>query len=78
MTDLNLPDLAEDRWHQLAHFHRWLLPQQVSSFMRMPVIRLMRYCYRYVEEEVLHIGSNGLVASDYQRWVRYAIYRGWC
>lgn len=74
--------LDEQRWHEDRLRHRWSLPRKAMWPLRLPVIRHIRAVITgwRAESYAAAWSSVGIGAgvSGYDRWVMYAIARGWC
>ena len=71
----------EKLWHEQKAHHGWKLPPPAARWKRLPVIRHIRAAFLSVAVE-LHYSRWASVGffgrTGYDRWVIYAIYRGWC
>ncbi len=70
-------------WHQQAHEHGWMLPPPAPAVLRLPIMRWLRFVIRSIQVHraaaqwaELGIGIGG--PNQYDRWVLWAVYRGWC
>jgi hypothetical protein len=68
-------------WHQQRVQNRWELPPPAVHWKRLPVIRHIRAAVLSFAVE-LHYSRWASIGcfrrTGYDRWVIYAIYRGWC
>lgn len=70
-------------WHEEKHANGWRLPGAAPWVLRLPGIRWLRFVivswrvYRAAAMwSSVGIGMGG--PNQYDRWVLWAIYRGWC
>lgn len=70
----------EQRWHEDRWRHGWKLPPAAAWPLRLPVIRHVRAVIGgwRAESHAAAWASIGAGVSGYDRWVIYAIARGWC
>ncbi len=76
-------DDSDIRWQRDKDEHGWQLPPRASWPLRLPIIRNIRGAWIMSRAEKyafgfasMGIGIGGV--SQYDRWVIYAIFRGWC
>jgi hypothetical protein len=70
-------------WHADAERHGWSLPTKAPAILRISGIRWMRFVLHSIRVHraaanwaSVGIGIGG--PNQYDRWVLWAIYRGWC
>lgn len=73
----------DDRWRADALDWGYKLPPPAPWPLRLPIIRHVRWFWNawQVERWAEAWGSVGIGvggSNPYDRWVLYAIYRGWC
>ncbi len=78
---LGIGDRESDAsWRQLKEEEGWELPPKAPALLRLPVIRYPRYLWHTMRfnAHATIWSSVGMVPQDYDRWVLYGMYRGWC
>lgn len=73
----------EQAWYEDRQRYGWVLPRKAAWPLRLPGIRRVRAVYHAwrAERQVdawARIGIGIAGVSAYDRWVVYAIARGWC
>lgn len=70
-------------WRKQANENGWTLPPSAPAMLRVPVVRWLRFAvasirvhHRAAQWAKLGVGVGG--PNQYDRWVLWAIYRGWC
>lgn len=78
-----VPDESEALWHKDQGKHGWVLPPAAPLALRLPIVRHIRCAWHTYRAErtayafsSIGIGIGGI--NQYDRWVLYAIARGWC
>ena len=74
---------CEQAWYEDRARHGWALPAKAAWPLRLPGIRWLRAVYHSwrAERQVdawARIGIGIAGVSAYDRWVVYAIAKGWC
>ncbi len=78
MAILGNPD--DVRWYEDKLRMTWELPKLAPKWMRLPFIRRIRSIHLALKIERHYVpwDAIGSFRSGYDRWVLYAIQRGWC
>lgn len=76
-------DKSERIWREDKERYGWTLPRPAAWPLRLPVVRNIRCAWLSVKAERFAMGWNSLGIGigwipQYDRWVLYAISRGWC
>ena len=69
-----------ERWRRVGEQCGWSLPPAAAWPFRLPVIRHIRAAWAtwMVERHYAAIVEMGLLRTGYDKWVIYAIARGFC
>lgn len=70
-------------WSEEKAEHRWSLPPAAPLILRLPGIRQIRFMIvgLKIQREVRKWAAAGIgmgVPNEYDMWVLWGIYRGWC
>jgi hypothetical protein len=68
------------KWWSDGERNEWALPPAATSFCRARPMRYVRALTNLsaVERHERFFRSIGMIPTGYDRWVLYAIWRGWC
>lgn len=74
---------CEQAWYEDRARHGWVLPRKAAWPLRLPGIRFVRAFFNacYAADRAASWASGGVGinhVAPYDRWVIYAIARGWC
>lgn len=76
-------DDSERIWREDQERYGWTLPRAAAWPLRLPVVRNIRVAILSIKVERFAAGWNSIGIGvggvpQYDRWVLYAISRGWC
>lgn len=74
---------SDEMWHEDRMRYGWVLPRPAAWPLRLPVVRWFRAMYHDAKSAQWAAGWNSVGIGfggppQYDRWVVYAMYRGWC